>query len=338
MTIHESFSAKRYPRIHMKAIVYTKHGGPEVLRLIDAAKPAPCDGEVLIKICAASVNIADYHTMKGGPSRFVGWLLRIPEDPRLGMDVAGRVEAVGNNVTQFRPGDEVFGACSGSFAEYALAREDRLALKPAGVSFEQAAAVPVAGITSLQGLRANGQVRPGQKVLINGASGSVGTFAVQIAKAFGAEVTAVCSTQNLDIARSIGADHVIDYTREDFTRNGQRYDLILAVNGYQPISAYRRALSSNGCYVLVGASPAHLYQAFFQTMLLGPLMSRIGRQKMGFMGIAKINQVDLASLKELLEAGKVVPVIDKRFPLSETPEAFRYIEQGHARGKLVITM
>jgi NADPH:quinone reductase-like Zn-dependent oxidoreductase len=266
-----------------------------------------------------------------------GGLLK-PEEPRLGADIAGRVEAVGTNVTQFQPGDEVFGECTGAVAEYACAAENQVALKPSNLSFEEAAAVPVAALTALQGLRNKGQIQPGQQVLIHGASGGVGTFAVQIAKAFGAEVTAVCSTQNVDMARSIGADQVIDYTQKDVTRTGQRYDLILAVNGYHPIFAYRRALRPKGRYVLVGGSKAHVFQALLQALLLGPVISRTGKQQMGFMGIAKINQQDLVYVKELLEAGKVVPVIERRYPLGETAEALRYLEEGHARGKVVITV
>jgi NADPH:quinone reductase-like Zn-dependent oxidoreductase len=241
-------------------------------------------------------------------------------------------------VTQFQPGDEVFGTAVGALAEYACARETAVVLKPTTMTFETAAAVPVAALTALQGLRDSGQIQPGQKVLIQGASGGVGTFAVQIAKAFGAEVTAVCSTRNLDMARSIGADHVIDYTREDFTRNGQHYDLILAVNGYRPMQVYRRALNPTGKYVLVGASAAHLFQALFQTMFLGPLISRTGKQRMGFMGKAKVNQKDLIFVKELIETGKVAPVIDKCYPLSDTAEAFRYFAEVHAKGKVVITV
>src|SRR3989304_751308 len=255
-----------------------------------------------------------------------------PKDPLFGVDIAGRVEAVGSNVKQFQPGDEVFGVAPGAFAEYACASENKLALKPANVSFEAAAAVPLAAFTALQGLRDRGQVQPGQKVLINGAGGGVGTFAVQIAKSFGAEVTAVCSTRNLDMARSIGADHVIDYTKEDFTRNGQEYDLILATNGDRSISDYRRALSPKGIYVQTGGSMAQMSQA----MLQGPWISMTGSQKMGNMGVAKPNQNDLVIMKELLEAGKVKPVIDRCYPLSEVPDAIRYLEEGHAQGKVVI--
>jgi NADPH:quinone reductase-like Zn-dependent oxidoreductase len=247
--------------------------------------------------------------------------------------VAGQVEAVGSKVTQFKPGDEVFGVCLGAFAEYACAAEDKVAPRPANVSFEDAAAVPVAAVTALQGLRDKGRIQRGQKVLVDGASGGVGTFAVQIAKSFGAEITAVCSTRNVETARLIGADHVIDYTRENFTRSGQRYDLILAANAYHSIFEYRRALSENGIYVMAGGGWAQILQAF----LLGPLLSLIGRKKMcNFM--AKITRNDLFVLKELLEAGKVVPVIDRRYPLSEAAEAIRYLEEGHAGGKVLITM
>jgi len=322
----------------MKAIVYTKYGPPDVLQFKEVEKPVPNDGEILVKIQAASVNTLDLATRGPFLARIITGGLLKPKDPRVGADIAGRVEAVGSNVTQFQPGDEVFGAWKGGFAEYASVPENRVALKPTNSSFEEATAIPVAAITALQGLRDTGQIQPGQKVLIHGASGGVGTFAVQIAKAFGAEVTAVCSTRNLDMVRSIGADHVIDYTQEDVTRTGQRYDLILAVNGYHPIFAYRRVLRPSGRYVLVGGSKAHLYQALLQALLLGPLISRAGRQKMGFMGIAKINQKDLVYVKELIEAGKVVPVIETRYPLRETAEALRYLEEGHARGKVVITV
>ncbi len=319
----------------MKAIMFTKYGPPDVLQLREVEKPAPNDGEVLVEIHAASANPADYHRMRGGLARLVGWLLRIPQNPRLGTDVAGRVEAVGSNITQFKPGDEVFGGCAGSFAEYASARENRLALKPANSSFEQAAAVPVAAITALQGLRDKGKIKSGQRVLVNGASGGVGTFAVQIAKSFGTEVTGVCSTRNLDMVRSIGADHVIDYTQKDFTRNGQRYDLIYDAVGNRSISDYKRALNPGGTCVIAGFSTL---PRLFEHVILGPLRSKTGNKKVGLMGIAKINQKDLVFLKELLEAGKVVPVIDRRYPLSETAEAIRYLEQGHARGKVVITV
>ncbi|MGB5843320.1 MAG: NAD(P)-dependent alcohol dehydrogenase [Anaerolineales bacterium] len=323
----------------MKAIVYTEYGPPDVLHLKDVEKPAPKDNEILVKVHAASVNAYDWHLLTADIFlvRLMGGGLNKPKNTRLGADIAGRVEAVGGNVKQFQPGDEVFGDIaglgSGGFAEYVSVPESALALKPANLSFEQAAAVPMAAVTALQGLRDEGQIQPGQKVLINGASGGVGTFAVQIAKSFGAEVTAVCSTRNLDMARSLGADHVIDYTEEDFTQNRQLYDLILAVNGYHPISAYKRALTPKGIYVMAGGSMAQIFQA----MLLGPLMSITGDKKMGGVS-AKPSQKDLIFLKELLETGKVVPVIDRRYPLSETAEALRYLGEGHARGKVIITL
>jgi NADPH:quinone reductase-like Zn-dependent oxidoreductase len=324
----------------MKAIVYTQYGSPDVLQLKEVEKPTPGDNEVLIEVQASSLNAAESHLRSADIFlvRLMGGGLRKPQDQRLGGDVAGRVEAVGRNVTQFQPGDEVFGCGVGAFAEYACARENAVVLKPATVTFEAAAAVPIAALTALQGLRDHGQLQPGQKVLIQGASGGVGTYAVQIARSFGAEVTAVCGTRNLDLLRALGADHVIDYTREDFTRNEQRYDLILAVNGYHPIWAYRRALSPTGIFILVGASSTHLFSAMLQAMLLGPRMSKTDGQKMSFMGMAKINQKDLIFVRELLEARKIVPVIDDCYPLSETAEAFRYFEDVHPRGKVVITV
>ena len=320
----------------MKAIVYHIYGSPDVLELKEVEKPTPQDDEVLIRINAASVNAADWHLMRGKPFlvRLMGFGLLKPKHKILGTDIAGRVEAVGRNVKQFQPGDEVFGSIRGGFAEYVCAREDSLVLKPANISFEEAAAVPIAAVTALQGLRDKGRIQPGQKVLINGASGGVGTFAVQIAKSFGTEVTAVCSTRNVDMARSIGADHVIDYTQEDFTHNGQGYDLILSANGYHPISDYKRALSPRGTYVMSGGSSM---AQLFQAMLLGPLISMTGSKKMGNL-MAKLNQKDLVFMEELLEGGKVVPVIERRYPLSETAEAIRYLEEGHARGKVVITV
>jgi NADPH:quinone reductase-like Zn-dependent oxidoreductase len=317
----------------MKAIVRTKYGSPDVLQLKEVEKPTPKDNEVLVKIHAASVNKADLYLLRGSLLRLMGGGLLKPKRKILGTDIAGRVEAVGRNVKQFQSGDEVFGVGRGGFAEYVCAHEDALVLKPTNVTFEEAAAVPVAGITALQGLR-KGHVQPGQKVLINGASGGVGTFAVQIAKSFGAEVTAVCSTGKLDMVRSIGADHVIDYTQEDFTKSGQRYDLVIAANGYHSILGYRRALSPKGICVTTGGSMAQIFQA----ILLGPLISLIGGKKMGSMGIARLNQKDLVFLKELLEAGKLVPVIDRCYPLSEVAEAFRYFEEGHVKGKVIITL
>ncbi len=319
----------------MRAIVYTEYGPPDVLQLKEVEKPVPKDNQALVKVHAASANALDWRPFTMTPIliRLVKGGLLKPKNTSLGVDLAGRVEAVGRNVTQFKPGDEVFGVAPGAFAEYACAAENKLALKPANLSFEAAAAVPIAAFTALQGLRDKGHIQPGQKVLINGAGGGVGTFAVQIAKAFGAEVTAVCSTRNLDMVRSIGADHVVDYTREDVTKNGQRYDLILAANGYHPILDYRRALSPKGIYVVAGGSMAQI----FQGLLLGPLLSRLGSKKMGNF-LAHSNQTDLVFIKELLEAGKVVPVIDRCYPLSEVAEAIRYLAEGHAQGKVVITV
>lgn len=326
----------------MKAILYPRYGAPDVLQLREVEKPTPKEGEVLVKIRAASVNALDWHFMRGSPFlvRVTGGGLRKPKDPRIGVDLAGRVEAVGDGVTQFQVGDEVFGRGDGSFAEYACSREKGLVLKPSNVTFEAAAAVPIAALTALEALRDKGHIAPGQQVLINGASGGVGTFAVQLAKVFGAEVTAVCSTRSVEMARSIGADHVIDYTKEDFTRskqNKQRYDLILGVNGYHSILAYRRALRPQGTYVMVGAANERLMQSLFQVMLLGRMLSRDnGKKTANFM--AKASKDDLAYMSELLEAGKVTPVIDKCFPLSEAAEAMRYMEEGHPKGKIVITV
>jgi NADPH:quinone reductase-like Zn-dependent oxidoreductase len=320
----------------MKAIVYTKYGSPDVLQLKDLEKPTPQDNEVLIKVHAASVNAYDWHFLTADIFliRLMGGGLLKPKDTRLGADIAGRVEAVGRNVKQFQPDDEVFGDVGhAGFAEYVCAPESRLGLKPANLTFEEAAAVPMAALTALQGLRDEGQIHAGQKVLINGASGGVGTFAVQLAKLFGADVTAVCSPRNLDQARSIGADQVIDYTREDFTQNGQQYDLIFAANGYYPLSAYKRALTPKGIYVMAGGSMAQIFQA----MLMGSWMSETGGRKMGGVS-AKVDQKDLGLLKELIEAGKVVPVIDRRYPLSETADALWYLGEGHARGKVVIAV
>ncbi len=323
----------------MKAIVCEKYGPPDVLQFKEVEKPTPKDDEVLISVHAASVNSRDWRLMRADPffiRLMAGGLLK-PKNKILGVDMAGLVEAVGSNVKQFRPGDEVFGYLSRyggrTFAEYVCAVENEIALKPANLSFEQAAAVPLAAITALQGLRDKGSIQLGKKVLIQGASGGVGMFAVQIAKSFGAEVTAVCSTRNLDMARSIGADHVIDYKKEDFTRNGQCYDLILAANGYHPISDYLRALSPDGIYVVAGGSMLQLFQAALQ----GRRISKTGSQKTYVVSLVQ-SQKDLVFMKELLEAGKVVPVIDECYPLSKTAEAFWYFEKVHARGKVVITM
>jgi len=322
----------------MKAIIYTKYGPPDVLKLKEVEKPILKDNEVLVKVHAASVNYSDWAFVRGKPFfiRMYQGLLK-PKNTILGADLAGRVEAVGRNVKQFQPGDEVFGDISecgfGGFAEYVSVPENALALKPTSMTFEEAAAVPQAAVVALQGLRNKGQIQPGQKVLINGASGGIGTFAVQIAKSFGAEVTGVCSTRNLDMVRSIGADQVIDYTQEDFTQNEQRYDLILATAGYRSIFDYKRALSPKGIYVSTGGSMAQTFQA----MLLGPFISMTGNKKMGALS-ARSNQKDLVFIKELIEAGKVVPVIDRRYTLSEVAEAIRYYEEGHAQGKVVITI
>ncbi len=319
----------------MKAVLYKVYGPPDVLQIDEIEKPIPRDKQVLVKVHASSINAADYRGMKNTMlMRMTGGGLSKPNNPRVGTDVAGQVEAVGENVTRFQPGDEVFGCAHGAFGEYVLAREAYLALKPANRSFAEAAALPVAALTALQGIRYAGGVQAGQKVLIQGASGGVGTFAVQLAKSAGAEVTAVCSPRNLDMARSIGADHVIDYTREDFTRNRQGYDLIFAVNGYHWIFDYKRALNPQGVYVCAGGT----LPQFFQAMLLGRWISKKGGQKMGSMGIAKINSEDLVYLGELLESGKIAPVIDQIYPLSEIVAAIRYVTEKHAQGKVVIAV
>ena len=324
----------------MKAIVYTKYGSPDVLGLQEVEKPTPKDDDVLVKIHAAATNPADWHLMRAEPflARLENGLLK-PKNSRLGADVAGRIEAVGKNVTQLQVGDEVFGELPlnqlGSFAEYVCVAEAFIALKPANLSFEQAAAVPLAAFTALQGLRDKGQIKAGQKVLINGASGGVGTFAVQIAKAFGAEVTGVCSTRNLELVRSIGADHVIDYTKEDFTKTGQRYDLIFDAVGNRSVSELKRALTPRGIASIAGFTSL---PRLFQAMLIGPLLSRNDGQKIGLMATAKANKKDLLFIKELLETGKVKPVIDRRYPLEQVPDALRYLETGRARGKVVITV
>ncbi len=322
----------------MKAIVCTEYGPPDVLQLKEVKKPVHKDDEVLVKIHAASVNSSDVSMSSGEP--FLGRLwsgFRKPNYPILGSDIAGQVEAVGENVKQLKPGDEVFGDISGcgwgGFAEYASVPENTLALKPANLTFEEAATVPQAAIVALQGLRDKGQIKSGQKILINGASGGIGTFAVQIAKSFGAEVTGVCSTRNLDMVRAIGADHVIDYTQADFTRNGHQYDLILTVVGYHSIFDFSRALTPRGIYV----GSVNATALIFQTMLLGPIISMTGNKKFVSL-MAQTNKDDLVLLRELLEAGKVVPVIDRCYPLGEVPDAVRYYGEGHAQGKVVITI
>src|SRR5437773_3798236 len=329
------------PSNPMKAVVYCNYGVPN-LKFQEIEKPTPADDQLLIKVRAASVNPLDWHFIEGTPyfMRAMGVGLRKPKDTRLGVDFAGTVEAVGKNVTQFKPGDEVFGGRGGAFAEYVCPRADRaVALKPANITFEQAASVNIAGITALQALRDKGKVQAGQKVLINGASGGVGTFAVQIAKSLDADVTGVCSTRNVDLVRSLGADHVIDYTKEDFTKSGQRYDVILDNVGTQPLVSFRRVLIPKGKYVMIGGGGPNdqgLIGPLFrpiQAMLLSPFVS----QEMG-MFIADTNQKDLAVLADLMQSGKVKPVIDRTYKLSEVPAAIAYLEQGHARGKVVITV
>lgn len=320
----------------MKAIVYELYGAPEVLRLKDVERPAPKDNEVLVEVRAVSVNSSDWEFLRGAPVYTRMWGLRRPRHKILGSDIAGRVEAVGNNVKLFQPGDEVFGDILyswGGFAEYVCASEDAVMLKPAGMTFEQAAAVPQAAVVALQGLRDKGQIQAGQNVLINGAGGGAGSFAVQLAKHFGAEVTGVDSTGKLDLMRTLGAAHVVDYTQEDFTKNGQRYDLILDFVAAHSVVDYKRALGPKGRYVMVGGSMAHI----FQTLSLGAWFSLTGSKKMGILA-AKPSKEDLALIIELVETGKVVPVIDRHYPLGEVPEAFRYLGAGLARGKIVITL
>lgn len=322
----------------MKAIVYHKSGSGDVLKLDQIEKPVPADDEVLIKVRAASVNPLDYHLLRHAFLRRVMSARSKVKIARPGRDVAGEVEAVGRNVTQFKAGDEVFGACVGAFAEYACGGESSLVSKPANVSFEEAAAVPVAGLTALQGLRDKAQLQPGQKVLINGAAGGVGTFVVQIAKTFGAEVTGVCSTRNVEMVRSIGADHVIDYTREDFTGNGQHYDVIFDLVANHSFSEHRRALTPRGIYIGAGVLGLHGSMIRVLTRSITELvMSPFVSQKfMSFM--AKLNQKDLTAIGALMAEGKVTPVIDRRYSLSEVPEAVRYVEEGHARGKVIIDL
>lgn len=317
----------------MKAIVLTQYGGPEHLKLAEVAKPKPKDDQVLVKVCAVSVNSADYRLLSGPIPRMMGFGLLRPNNKIMGADIAGRIEAVGKNVTRFKVGDEVFGDIStafGGFAEYACARETVLVKKPASLTYEQAAAVPMAAVTALQGLR-KGSIKPGDHVAVVGASGGVGTFAVQIAKALGAEVTAISSTKKLERLRSLGADHVVDYTREDFTQMGQRYDLILAVNGYRPLAEYRRALTPQGTYVMAGGTGNQLTEA----IVLGPLVSRRGGQTVTSF-VASPSADDLTFVAGLIEAGKVVPVIERTYALEDTAEAVRHVGAGHAAGKVVI--
>ena len=336
-------------RFLMKAIVYHRYGSPDVLRCEEIQKPTPADHEVLLKVRAASVNPLDAGLLRGGGRIVTGF--RKPRAGRLGIDVAGRVEAVGRNVTQFRPGDDVFGTCirdprassitvwvpQGAFAEYACAPESALVQKPENITFEQAAAVPLAAFTALQGLRDKGHLQSGHNVLINGAGGGVGTFAVQIAKSFRAKVTAVCSTRNLDMVRSIGADHVIDHTQEDFTQCGQRYDLLLDCVGNHSLSACRRALNPKGIGVLVGEMTGRGAVAILARLIGMLVLSWFASPKLVTF-LAKPNQADLKVMHDLMKAGKVKPVIDRLYGLSEVPDAIRYLEQKHARGKVVVTL
>jgi NADPH:quinone reductase-like Zn-dependent oxidoreductase len=321
----------------MKAILFPRYGSPDVLELTEVETPTPNEDQVLIKVIAAAVNPLDWHGMRGEP--FIARMgngIRKPKDQRLGADLAGVVETVGKNVTEFKPGDEVFGAIgAGSFAEYACTREKNLALKPGNVSFEEAAAAPVVGFTAIQGFRHAGGIRAGQKVLVNGAAGGIGTFAVQFAKSCGAEVTGVCSTKNLDLVRSIGADHVLDYTREDFTRTTEKYDLIYCAIGNRSVFDYRRALKPGGICVIAGFTSL---PRLFEHMILGPWVSRRGDKKVSMMGISNADKNDLIMIRELLETCKVVPFIDRRYPLHETAEAIRYVETLHARGKVIINV
>ena len=328
------------PSNPMKAITHCEYGGPEVLKVEEIEKPVPNDNQVLVKVRAASLNPLDL-TIRGPLLLRPLFGLRKPKDTRLGVDYSGTVEAVGKNVTNFKPGDEVFGGKNGAIAEYVCVLADRaVVLKPANMTFEQAASVPVAAITALQGLRDRGHIQSGQKVLINGASGGVGTFAVQMAKSFGTEVTGVCSTRNVDLVQSIGADHVIDYTKEDFTKTDQRYDIIYDLVGNHSFSERRRILGPNGICVMAGIGGAGWHDDFGMRLLgelNGYLRSRFVSQK--FVAyIAQFNKADMSVLADLLQTGKMTPVIDKTYKLNETAEALRYLETGHARGKVVISL
>jgi NADPH:quinone reductase-like Zn-dependent oxidoreductase len=321
----------------MKAIIYHAYGSPDVLHCEDVEKPSPGDDEVLIRVRAAAVNPMDCHLMSGAYILRPLTGLRKPKLTCPGADLAGEIEAVGRNVTRFQPGDPVFGAARRAFAEYVCAPETRLAMKPANLTFEQAAALPVAGLTALQGLRDKGRVQPGQKVLINGAAGGVGTFAVQIAKSLGAEVTGVCSTKSVDLVRSIGADHAIDYTRDDFTRSAQRYDLIFDCVGNRPLSDCWRVMTRKGTYVPVGARPGGRWIGPLPRLLMVLLSSPFVSQNVVFF-MARVNNEGLLALKELVEANKVKPVIDRTYALSDAAEAIRYVKDGHARGKVVVVV
>jgi NADPH:quinone reductase-like Zn-dependent oxidoreductase len=323
----------------MKAIIQENYGSAEVLELRDVEKPRPGDDELLLRVHAAGLDPGVWHLMTGLPYlvRLMGFGLRKPKIRIRGMDVAGTVEVAGRNVTQLKEGDQVYGTCDGSFAEYVCAKAERLAPKPANLSFEQAAAVPVSGMTALHGLRDAGKLQPEQKVLIIGAAGGVGTYAVQLAKAFGGVVTGVCSTSKAELVRAIGADEVIDYTLEDFTEGTRRFDLILDTAGRRPLSHLRRALAPQGTLVIVGGEGGDRWLGGFQRQIFAPVRALFTEQKL--MGlISKERQQDLLTLKGLIEAGKLKPVIDRTFPLSEAREAIRYLEQGHARGKVVLTV
>lgn len=323
----------------MKGVVRPCYGSPDVVRYEDVAKPTPKDDEVLVRVHAASVNPLDWHYVEGTPYLLRGEAgLGKPTDPRLGVDFAGTVEAVGKSVTRFKPGDEVFGGKFGAFAEYVAVREERaLAPKPDNMTFEQAAAVPIAAITALQALRDKGHIQPGQKVLINGASGGVGTFAVQIAKSYDTEVTGVSSTKNVELVHSLGADHVIDYTREDVTKGAQRYDLIIDTAGTHSLVDYHRILSPNGIYVMVGSTDPGKWFGWLVAPLEGVILSKFVHQKFTLL-LAELNPADLRTLATLMQSGKMTPVIDRRYKLSEAAEALRYLEKGHARGKVVLTV
>jgi NADPH:quinone reductase-like Zn-dependent oxidoreductase len=322
----------------MRAIVYYEYGGPDVLRCEEIEKTAPRDGEVLLKICAASLNPYDWHFMRGEPYgiRLMTGLGK-PKNNRLGADVAGVVEAVGRNVTQFKPGDPVYGVCQGAFGEYVCTAETKLVKKPDGISFEHAASLPIAALTALQGLRDKGKIHPQQKVLVNGASGGVGTFGVQIAKSFGAEVSGVTSTRNIDLVRSIGADCVIDYTREDFTRGAQRFDLILDCVGNHTFAECRRVLNTSGKVIGAGGTTDNWMLKPISRMITSTLQSIFVSQK-PISILAKMNQADLLVMNDLLSSGRVKPVIDRRCRLDEVPDAIRYLEEGHARGKVVMVV
>lgn len=324
----------------MKAVLYERFGSPEVVELRDVEKPPVPDDGVLVRVRASSVNPADWYPMMGRPYVARAMFgMRKPKDSRLGIDYAGTVESVGKSVTRFRPGDEVFGGGTGALAEYACTPEGRaIALKPAGVTFEAAAATPVAGVTALQALRDRALIKPGQKLLINGASGGVGTFTVQVAKAFGAKVTAVCSTGNVEMVRSLGADAVIDYTREDFTRSGQKYDAMIDIAGSRPWSACRRVLERNAAYVIVGGPKKNRVLGPFSRTIKVRVGSIGASQKVVSFFLARLNQPDLEVLGEMLGSGKLRPVVEKCYPLSDVREAFRHLGTGHAKGKLVVTM